>query len=60
MDIKQIAVEKLADKLPEYNEKKDEYKLRQFLYYHVIKKKKPVKVLEVQTNKDADLKIRFD
>jgi len=37
---KVIPLESIKDKLPMYEEKKEEYRLRHYLYYHVIKKKK--------------------
>jgi hypothetical protein len=39
-EVKVIPLESIKDKLVDYEEKKEEYKLRHYLYYHVIRKKK--------------------
>jgi hypothetical protein len=37
---KEVPLEAIKDKLPEFENKKDLYKLRHYLHYHVVKKKK--------------------
>ena len=37
----------IQDKLPEFEEKKDLYKLRHYLHYHVVKKKKAKQTMEI-------------
>jgi hypothetical protein len=39
-EVKIIPLESIKHKLVDYEEKKEEYKLRHYLYYHVIRKKK--------------------
>jgi hypothetical protein len=50
-------LEEIKDQLPQYEEKKEMYKLRHFLHYHVIKKKKVNQKIEI-TKKD--IKVSFD
>ena len=47
-----IPLESIKDKLVDYEEKKEEYKLRHYLYYHVIRKKKVNQ--GIQITKDAE------
>lgn len=52
-----IPLESIKDKLPMYEEKKEEYRLRHYLYYHVIKKKKAnqkIEFFKVDTKKDNE------
>ena len=44
---KEIPLETLKDKLPEFEEKKELYKLRHYLHYHVVKKKKAQQTIQV-------------
>lgn len=53
-----IDLEKLRDKLPDFEKKKEEYKLRHYLAYHVVKKKSIKKKFEIERN--GDLKVSFD
>jgi hypothetical protein len=39
-EVKEIPLESIKHKLVDYEEKKEEYRLRHYLYYHVIRKKK--------------------
>jgi len=39
-NVKEIPLESIKHKLVDYEEKKEEYRLRHYLYYHVIRKKK--------------------
>jgi uncharacterized protein YccT (UPF0319 family) len=45
-----IPLEQIKDKLPHFDEKKEAYKLRHHLYYHVIKKKSVNEKFEVVKN----------
>ncbi len=52
-DIKNIIpLESIKDKLPMYDEKKEEYRLRHYLYYHVIKKKKANQIITIRKKDD--------
>lgn len=44
---KEIPLEAIKDKLPDYENKKDLYKLRHYLHYHLVKKKKVQQTIEV-------------
>jgi hypothetical protein len=54
---KQIPLEKIKDTLPEFEEKKEMYKLRHYLAYHVVKKRKVKQTFVI--NKDPII-IKFD
>jgi hypothetical protein len=43
---KQIPLEAIKDSLPNYEDKKDLYKLRHYLHYHLVKKKKAQQTIE--------------
>jgi hypothetical protein len=43
---KEIPLEAIKDKLPDFDEKKDLYKLRHYLHYHVVKKKKAQQTIQ--------------
>jgi hypothetical protein len=45
-----IPLEKIKDQLPQFDEKKETYKLRHYLYYHCIKKKSANEKFEVVKN----------
>jgi hypothetical protein len=49
-----IPLEKIQDKLPNFEEKKEEYRLRHYLYYHVIKKKKTNQKIEFHKKDKKD------
>lgn len=51
-----IPLESIKDKLPMYEEKKEEYRLRHYLYYHVIKKKKANQKITFYKNEDSKQK----
>lgn len=53
---KVIPLEAIKDKLPMYEEKKEEYRLRHYLYYHVIKKKKANQHITIHKKEDDTLK----
>lgn len=53
-----VELEKIKDKLPEFEKKKEEYKLRHYLAYHVIKKKSIKKTFQIERN--GDLNVSFD
>ena len=53
-----IPLDAIKDQLPQYDEKKEMYKLRHFLYYHVIKKKSANETFEIDTK--AKTKVSFD
>jgi hypothetical protein len=42
-----VPLDKIADKLPDYEEKKEIYKLRHYLMYHVVRKKKVKKGITI-------------
>lgn len=44
---KEIPLEAIKDTLPDYEDKKDLYKLRHYLHYHLVKKKKVKQTMEV-------------
>lgn len=44
---KEIALDKIKDTLPDYEEKKEMYKLRHYLAYHVVKKRKVKQTFEI-------------
>jgi hypothetical protein len=46
-DKKEIPLDTLKDKLPDFEEKKELYKLRHYLHYHLVKKKKSKETFEV-------------
>lgn len=54
---KEISLDKIKDTLPDFEEKKEMYKLRHYLAYHVVKKKKVKQTFEVK--KDPII-IKFD
>lgn len=41
--LQEIPLEDISKKITGYDEKKEEYKLRYYLYYHLKKKKKAIK-----------------
>jgi hypothetical protein len=47
MEKKEIPLDDIKDKLPEFDEKKELYKLRHYLHYHVNKKKKTKEKFEI-------------
>jgi len=49
-----IPLEKIQDKLPNFEEKKEEYRLRHYLYYHVVKKKKANQKIEFYTKEKKE------
>ena len=53
----EIGLEVIKDKLPDFETKKEEYKLRHYLAYHVVKKKATKKKFEIE---HGPLKISFD
>lgn len=56
-EVKVIPLESIKDKLPNYEEKKEEYRLRHYLYYHVIRKKKLSQGLQYD---DKKVTVKFD
>jgi hypothetical protein len=52
-----IPLEHIQDKLPDFEVKKEEYKLRHYLAYHVVKKKNTKRKFIVE---HGNLKISFD
>jgi hypothetical protein len=49
---KEISLESIKHKLIDYEEKKEEYRLRHYLYYHVIRKKKVSQGLVITRDND--------
>jgi hypothetical protein len=43
---KEIPLEEIKNTLPEFEQKKDLYKLRHYLHYHVVKKKKAQQTIQ--------------
>jgi hypothetical protein len=43
---KEIPLEAIKDTLPNFEDKKDLYKLRHYLHYHLVKKKKVRQTIE--------------
>jgi len=56
-EVKVIPLESIKDKLPNFEEKKEEYRLRHHLYYHVIRKKKLSQGLQYD---DKKVTVKFD
>lgn len=56
-DEKKIQLESIKDQLPDFEEKKELYKLRHYLHYHVVKKKKSKETFEIS---HKPTKISFD
>ena len=52
-----IPLEAVKDKLPEFDAKKEEYRLRHYLAYHVVKKRSQKKEFKVE---HEPVKISFD
>jgi len=44
---KEIPLEAIKDKLPDFEDKKDLYKLRHYLHYHLVKKKKVQQTVQI-------------
>lgn len=53
-----IPLDAIKDQLPQYDEKKETYKLRHYLFYHVIKKKSANEKLEITAK--ANTKVSFE
>lgn len=53
-----ISLDTIKDQLPQYDEKKEMYKLRHYLFYHVIRKKSAHEKLEITTK--ANTIVSFD
>ena len=53
IEVKEIPLESIKHKLVDYDEKKEEYRLRHYLYYHVIRKKKVSQQIVIKRTKDS-------
>jgi hypothetical protein len=53
----EISLEEVKSKLPEFDAKKEEYRLRHYLAYHVVKKRSQKKEFKVE---HEPVKISFD
>jgi hypothetical protein len=56
-DKKEIPLDALKDKLPQFDAKKEEYRLRHYLAYHVVKKSSKQRDFKVE---HEPVKISFD
>lgn len=54
---KEVPLEAIKDTLPDFDEKKELYKLRHYLHYHVVKKKKTKQVIQIDNKPSV---IKFD
>lgn len=54
---KEIPLDAIKDKLPDYEEKKELYKLRHYLHYHLVKKKKVKQTIAVDRTPSV---VKFD
>ena len=54
---KEIPLDAIKDTLPNFEDKKDLYKLRHYLHYHLVKKKKVKQTIEVDR---TPLVVKFD
>jgi len=52
-----IPLDSVKDKLQDYEKKKEEYRLRHYLHYHLVKKKNTKKTFQIE---HGDLKVSFD